>query len=318
MKPLVIITGGNGFIGRALTEKLLKQGYRVRILSRRAPKQASTNPSVSTVAVNYQDPASIAQALEGGEGIFNLAGTLFGFSYADFEKGNVTAVKNIVQAANKTRTIRTFVHVSSLAASGYAKTPKRPRLESYTALAVSDYGRTKLAGEKEVRKLNPYIKRTVIRPPIVYGKNDSGVSKIATWVKRGFMVNTSGNGYFSFVYVEDLADALVQAYQRPDTNRQTYFICEEKFHRWDYFIQEMARAMHVKKPYMPKAPVWLMRLAAFGYEMIARLTGITPALNYDKVAEATIAGHWICSSAKWRNLTGQKFTPLKKGLEQSF
>ena len=243
---------------------------------------------------------------------------LTGFSYKDFEKGNVLAVKNIVQAANRTRTIQTFVHVSSLAASGYAKSAKRPRLEAHAPLPVSDYGRTKLEGEKAVRQLNQHIKRTIIRPPIVYGKNDSGVSKIASWVKRGLMINTSGNGLFSFVYVGDLVEALWQAYKRPDTRNGLYFVSEEKTYSWNYFITQMAHAMHVQKPFMPKAPIWLMRVAAFGYESVARLTGIQPALNYDKVAEAVIPGHWICSSQKWRTLTGQKFTPLKQGLEQSF
>lgn len=318
MKPTVVITGGSGFIGRVLTDKLLQNGYQVRIFTRRKPKHASSNPSVTFATVNYQEVDSLAKAMEGAVGLFNLAGTLFGFSYRDFEKGNVTAVKNIVQAANRTRSLRTFVHVSSLAASGYAKNPKRPRLETYSSSPASDYGRTKLLGEKLIKQLSQRIKRTIIRPPIVYGKNDSGVSKIASWVKRGLMVNTSGNGYFSFVYVEDLAEALWQAYKRPETRNETYFVCEEKIYTWDYFITQMARAMHVKKPFMPKAPVWLMRLAAFGYELVARMGGIQPALNYDKVAEAVIPGHWICSSEKWRKLTGQKFTPLKKGLEQSF
>ena len=318
MKPTVVITGGNGFIGRALTNKLLAQGYQVRIFTRRKPNRKSTRANITLCQVDYQNVDSLAKALEGAVGVFNLAGTLFGFSFKDFEKGNVLSVQNLVQAANRTRTIQTFVHVSSLAASGYAKSPKHPRLESYAPLPVSDYGRTKLMGEKAIRQLSQRIKRTIIRPPIVYGKNDSGVSKIASWVKRGVMVNTSGNGYFSFVYVEDLVEALWQAYKRPDTRNETYFVAEEKIYSWDYFITQMARAMHVKKPFMPKAPVWLMRVAAFGYETISRVTGIQPALNYDKVAEAVIPGHWICSSKKWRNLTGQQFTPLKKGLEQSF
>ncbi len=318
MKQTILITGGNGFIGRALTDKLLQQGYIVRVVTRRTPKQHPTNPAVELVQANYNDPCSLQKAMQGCVGVFNLAGTLFGFSYKDFEKGNVTAVKNVVQAVNATKTIHTFVHVSSLAASGYAKTPRRPRIESYAPLPVSDYGRTKLLGEKAVRQLKPHIKRTIIRPPIVYGKNDSGVSKIASWVKRGFMVNTSGNGYFSFVYVGDLVEALWQAFTRPDTKGQTYFVCEENIYTWDYFITHMALAMHVRKPFMPKAPIWLMRLAACSYELVARVTGITPALNYDKVAEAVIAGHWICSSKKWRTLTGQKFTSLQKGLEQSF
>lgn len=318
MKPTVVITGGRGFIGRALTDKLLEKGYQVRIFTRRTPKRKPKNPDITLVPVDYTSVDSLSKAMRGAEGVFNLAGTLFGFSYRDFEKGNVLTVQNIVQAANKTHTIHTFVHVSSLAASGYAKTPKRPRLEFHAPLPVSDYGRTKLLGEKAVRRLSPRIKRTIIRPPIVYGKNDSGVSKIASWVKRGLMVNTSGNGYFSFVYVGDLVEALWLAYTRSDTRNEVYFVAEEKIYTWDYFITQMARAMHVKKPFMPKAPVWLMRAAAFGYETVARLCGIQPALNYDKVAEAVIPGHWICSSKKWRTLTNQSFTPLQKGLEQSF
>ncbi len=318
MKPTILITGGNGFIGRALTDKLLHEGYAVRVLTRRKPKQQPANPSVSLVQANYNDVSSLQKAMQDCEGIFNLAGTIFGFNYKDFEKGNVTAVKNVVIAANKTRSIRTFVHVSSLAASGYAKSSKRPRIEVSSPLPVSDYGRTKLLGEKAVRQLNQRIKRTVIRPPIVYGKNDSGVSKIATWVRRGLMVNTSGNGYFSFVYVGDLVEALYQAYIRQDTNRETYFVAEPTIYTWDAFITQMAEAMHVRKPFMPKAPVWMMRVAAFIYEMCARITGTQPALNYDKVAEAAIAGHWICSNKKWVKLTSQTFTTLKKGLEQSF
>ena len=318
MKPTILITGGNGFIGRALTEKLLHEGYQVRVLTRRKPINQPANPAVTLVQADYNKVDSLQAAMQDCEGIFNLAGTLFGTCYKDFEQGNVTAIQNIVAAANKTPAIKTFVHVSSLAASGYAKRIRRPRLEVDAPLPVSDYGRTKLLGEKAVRQLNQRIKRTVIRPPIVYGKNDSGVSKIAAWVKRGLMVNTSGNGYFSFVYITDLVEALYTAYVRPDTNRQTYFVAEPNIYTWDYFITQMAQAMHVRKPFMPKAPVWLMRAAAWTYEKSAKLTGAQPALNYDKVAEAVIPGHWICSSEKWRTLTGQKFTPLKKGLEQSF
>ncbi len=318
MKQTVLITGGNGFIGRALTEKLLQEGYRVRILTRRKPNRLPANPNVTLVQADYNDISSLQKAMTGCCGIFNLAGTIFGFNYKDFEQGNVTAVKNVVAATNRTKCVHTFVHVSSLAASGYATSVKRPREESHAPLPVSDYGRTKLLGEKAVRQLKAHIKRTVIRPPIVYGKNDSGVSKIAAWVKRGLMVNTSGNGYFSFVYVGDLVEALWQAFIRPETRGQTYFVAEDKFYTWDYFITQMARAMHTHKPFMPKAPVWLMKLSACLYENIARLLHIAPALNYDKVAEAVIPGHWICANKKWKHLTQQKFIPLQKGLEQSF
>ena len=318
MKPTVVITGGNGFIGRALTDLLLQEGYAIRILTRKQPKQQPTNPAVTLSPVDYYSVDSIQQAINGAEGVFSLAGTLFGFTYNDFELGNVTALQNVVAAVNKTPSIHTFVQVSSLAASGFAKDVEHPRTETMPAHPVSDYGRTKLEGEKAIKKLREDVKWTIIRPPIVYGKNDSGVSKIASWVKRGLMVNTSGNGYFSFVYVGDLIRALYEAYVRADVNHETFFVSEPASYSWDYFITQMAQAMHVRKPFMPKAPVWMMRLAARLYECCAKLTGAQPALNYDKVAEAIIPGHWICSNQKWCKLTGQQFTTLKKGLEQSF
>lgn len=318
MKKTLLITGGNGFIGRALTDKLLKEGYNVRITTRRAPTKQPANPAVTLVQADYNDVKSLQKALEGCAGVFHLAAAIFGFNYQDFEKANITATQNVVEAVNKTPSVETFVHVSSLAASGFATDKNAPRTEEMEPAPVSDYGITKLGGEKAAKTLRPGVKWTIIRPPIVYGRNDSGVSKIAAWVKRGLMVNTSGNGLFSFVHVDDLVEALWLAFSRPDTGGETFFICEPAVYGWDYFIGEMANAMHVKKPFMPQAPHWLMNAAAWIYETAARITGAQPALNYDKVKEAVIPGHWICSNAKWVKLTGQQFTPLSEGLKKSF
>lgn len=318
MKETLLITGGNGFVGRALTEHLLQQGYQVRIVSRHAPQKQPANPAVTLVQADYQNTDSLVKAMEGCCGVFHLAAAIFGFNYHDFEKANILATKHVVEAVNKTPSIKAFIHVSSLAASGFAPDKEHPRTEDQTPAPISDYGRTKLGGEEAVKTLRPGVKWTIIRPPIVYGKNDSGVSKIALWVKRGLMVNTSGNGYFSFIHVDDLVRALWQAYLLPQTANETYFVSESEIYSWDYFISQMALAMGRRKPFMPKAPTFLMYVAAWIYEQVARLTGTQPALNYDKVAEAIIPGHWICSNKKWVALTDQKFTPLAEGLKKSF
>ncbi len=318
MKKTVLVTGGNGFIGKKLTDALLQEGYKVKIVSRRAPKNQPVNPDVTIVKADYQDVSSLTKAMQGCSAVYHLAAAIFGFKFQDFEKANTVATQNMVQAANQTEGLERFVYVSSLAASGFAPTADQPRTEIDTPKPCSDYGITKLGGEKAVHTLKESISWTIVRPPIVYGKNDSGVSKIASWVRRGLMVNTSSKGLFSFVYVEDLVKALVMIPHLEATHKETFFICEEATYLWPVFIEKMALAMGVKKPFMPQAPLWVLKLAAGIYSLTARFTGAQPALNYDKVKEAVIDGHWICSSAKWRELSKQEFTSLDEGLKKSF
>ncbi len=318
MKKTVLVTGGNGFIGKKLTDALLQEGFKVRIVSRRLPKQQPLNPDVSIVQADYQNVDSLCKAMKGCHYVYHLAAAIFGFQFNDFHRANTVATQNMVQASNQTEGLERFIYVSSLAASGFAPTAAQPRTESDTPTPCSDYGITKLGGEEAVKTLKEGISWTIVRPPIVYGKNDSGVSKIASWVRRGLMVNTSGKGLFSFVYVEDLVKALVLITQLQGTHKETFFISEEATYLWPVFIEKMAAAMGVRKPFMPNAPLWVLKIAANIYSFFARISGSQPALNYDKVKEAVIAGHWICSSAKWRELSRQEFTSLDEGLKKSF
>lgn len=318
MKQTVLVSGGNGFIGKRLTDVLLQAGYKVRIVSRRATHTQPVNPDVSVVQADYQDIASLQKAMQGCSIVYHLAAAIFGFRYDDFEKANVLATRHMVQAANATAGLERFIYMSSLAASGFATDAQHPRTESDEPRPISDYGITKLAGEKALQDLKKNIIWTIVRAPIVYGGSDSGVSKIASWVKRGLMVNTSGQGLFSFVHVDDLVTALADMPTTAGTENQIFFVCEEQTYPWSVFIKEMANAMGVRQPFMPKAPGWLLQVAAAVYSLAARVTGGQPALNYDKIKEAQIKGHWICSGEKWRTLSGQEFTPLKEGLKKSF
>ncbi|MGB2578888.1 nucleoside-diphosphate-sugar epimerase [Elusimicrobium simillimum] len=311
------VTGGGGFIGGILTKALLDQGHSVRILSRTERKSA--NPKITYLKADYMDGDSLVKALDGCYGVYHLAAAIFAYNYSGFERANITTTKNLTEAAAKVPGLEFFVYMSSQAAGGYSVDYKNPRCEADAPAPSSDYGRTKLGGEEYVRALPANIKTIIFRAPIVYGKNDSGVSKIAAWVKRGVMVNTSkGDAYFNFIYVDDLVEALVRSVSLPGAYGQTFYVCEDRVYTWRYFIETMAAAMKVKKPFMFTAPLWVLKIVAFVYETLARFFGFAPALNYDKVREAAIPGHWVCSSKKWVTLTGQQFTTLEEGLKKSF
>ena len=313
-----VITGGRGFVGGRLTELLLKEGYRVKLLTR-GRGGPSDNPLLETVGVDYNDVQDLKYALKGADCVFHLAAAIFAFNKEEFYKANVEVTKNLCQAAAQTPEIKSFVYLSSQAAAGPSEYKNNPIDERSAAAPVSDYGATKLAAEEYVLKLPRNIHKTVIRAPVVYGKNDSGVSKIASWVARGIMVNTSSSEmFFNFVYVEDLVLALYKASQLPQADGETFFVCEPASYSWKHFINTMADAMGKPRPLMFNLPYFLLEAAAFVYESAARVFSITPALNYDKIKEASIKGHWTCSSRKWTTLTGQEFTPLEQGLKKSF
>ena len=313
-----VITGGLGFIGQKLCAKLLKEGYKVKIFSR-ANYKGPARENVEVVKVNYSNIAALRANLEGVNVVFHLAAAIFAFNYKGFYEANVQTSKNLCAAAQGVLGLDSFVYLSSQAAAGPASDKEKPITEADIAHPVSDYGVTKLWAEEYVLSLPQTMHRVVLRAPVVYGRNDSGVSKIASWVRRGLMINTSrGEADFNFIYVDDLVESLFKAASLNEANGQIFFVGEDKSYSWTYFINTMADKMKVPHPFMFTLPLWALKGIAWCYQNLARVFRFAPALNYDKVKEASIQGDWLFTSKKWIDLTGQKFTSLEQGLQKSF
>ncbi|HOX23990.1 MAG TPA: NAD-dependent epimerase/dehydratase family protein, partial [Elusimicrobiales bacterium] len=237
----------------------------------------------------------------------------------EFIRANVHATGNLAKACNQVAAApKTVVYLSSLAAGGPSTDPARPRDESEPEAPVSAYGRTKLGGEKELMQLRPGIRRVILRAPIVYGPNDSGVSVIAKWVKAGLMLNPGGGkACFSFIFIDDLATALCRA-ATDEKLSGVYYVSERAIYEWRTFISQMAAAMGRKPPFMISIPSLPLKLAAYISEKGTALLGKAPVFNRDKARES-LAGHWICSARRWEQETGfTGWTPLKEGLARTF
>jgi len=313
----VAITGGTGFIGSALTRALMAKGYQVRIFTRKLPSKRIDNAQYAVVS--FDDPETLRHAAEGADYIVHMAAVLFSRTRAGFEKANITGTANLVKAAGSlSKSPLKFIYISSLAAGGPSRSGS-PRDESMPDAPVSNYGASKLGGEKEVRQLRGSIRRTILRPPIVYGKNEFAVSKIAAWVRKGFMVNAgSSDGAFSFIHVDDLTAAIITAIENPATDGQTYYVCENRTYAWHNFIELLAAAMKVKMPFMLDLPKSLLSALGILYEGVSLLGGAEPVFNRDKAKEGA-ASNWTASSAKWERDTGSRtWTGLEEGIKKTF
>lgn len=318
MKALV--TGGTGFIGRALVKKLSGAGYSVRVITRRDPSSLIM-PEAEIVRASFNDQESLKKALGGCSVVFHLAAALYAYSKEEYEQANTTATANLGMAAlAASPPPKRFVYVSSLAAGGPSPDCKKPRTEDDADNPVSFYGITKLGGEKELCKLPDGIEKVIIRPPIVYGKNDAGLSAIATWVKRGIMLRTGSGGetFFSFIFLDDLVEALKIAAENGNMAGKTYYVCDDRIYTWSFYIAQIAKNMNRKMPRMINLSGKKVLFAGHVYEILSRLTGLEPVFNRDKAREAC-AGHWIASPAKWMAGSGwSKWTPLAEGMSRIF
>ena len=318
IKKTVAITGGTGFIGSTLARALLAKGYKVRIFTRGMPARRLENAEYAVVSFN--DTETLRNAAEGADFIVHMAALLFSRTREGFELANITGTANLVKAAGSlSKHPAKFIYISSLAAGGPSPSSAAPRDETMADAPVSDYGATKLGGEKEIRKLPATIRYTILRPPIVYGKNEVAVSKIAEWVRKGFMVNAgSSEGTFSFIHVNDLTTAVITAMEEPATDGQTYYVCENRTYAWRAFIGLLAGAMKVKMPLMLDLPKNLLSALGLAYEAVSWLGGAEPVFNRDKAKEGA-AGNWTASSAKWERDTGWKtWTGLEEGIKKTF
>lgn len=192
----VLVTGGTGVVGTATVSALLNRGHEVRLLSRRAERDARAWPSgVTAVPCDIADEATIAGAAEDCDAVVHIAG-IVRESPPDstFERVNVEGTRNIVREAERAA-VRRFVYVSSLG-SEHGRSP---------------YHQSKRDAEEIVRGFRG--ERVIVRPGAVYGPGDEHISVILKWIRTLPVVPIVGDGEQPMqpLWHEDAAKAIALA-----------------------------------------------------------------------------------------------------------
>ena len=196
---LVTLIGGGGFLGRYVAQELLAQGARVRIAQRRPKAATFLKPlgnlgQTQFVAVDIRRPDTLARAVQGSDSVVNLVGILKG----DFHSFQAVGAGNAAAAAAQAGA-RAFVHISAIGADSGSP---------------SAYGRSKGDGEVAVRAAFPAA--TILRPSVVFGREDQFVNRFAAMIAAAPLVPVvRGQARFQPVYVGDVARAVVAALAAP-------------------------------------------------------------------------------------------------------
>ena len=183
----ILVTGASGFIGSALVQALVHAGHDVSALLRRKSSVENLKGVAFTrITGDLSDQESLVRACEGVDAVFHLAGMTAAKNRAEFFTFNAEGTRNLAHAAVQSKTLRRFIAVSSLAASGPSQ-GLCPKTEGDPDHPVSHYGESKLRGELYLEELKGQLPYIIIRPPMVYGPRDKNVFLIFKTIskKRG-------------------------------------------------------------------------------------------------------------------------------------
>jgi len=302
MPNTAFVTGATGFVGRHLVACLRQQGWQVRALARNPEKFTTLfggDPAVERVAGDLTDREALRQGLADCTCLFHVAGLTKAAITDDYYRINHQATASLYDLVRETRPPLTrIVHVSSLAAVGPATTADPPA-EFPEPRPISHYGRSKLLGEEEARRLMTDVPLTIVRPPAVFGPADTDVLMFFKMVSRGILPIIGGDDKLvSLIYVEDLATALLAAAVSPVAAGRTYFVCYDHPFRWKELGTLAARIL-TRKVRCVTFPHLLTRWVGLFSEFVHRIAGRATKLNQDTTREMT-QQYWICSNERAR------------------
>lgn len=310
---VVLVTGGTGFIGSHLLERLVALRAHVRCLARKSSSRRYLPGSgVELVYGDLLTGAGLREAATGARIVFHLAGVTKARSIDDYYQGNVQATTNLLRACEEARVGR-FVHVSSLAAAG--PSPEgAPLTEDAVPHPVSHYGESKLEAEQTVRASCLSGEAVIVRPPVVFGPRDTDVYQVLRWAAKGALLQIgAADSHFSSVYVKDLVEGLIAAAVHSDTGGRTYFISNAELVSWRGFAA-IAAELARRRLRVVKVPLAAAYLIAWFAELWGRAAGKPGIVSRDKIAEASHR-YWTCTPERARREIGfSAATPLREAV----
>ena len=324
MKALV--TGANGFIGEHLVRTLLEHGDEVRAMVRREPAgEPLRRLGAEVVLGDVTRSESLPAAVLGVDVVFHLAGLVKALRSEELFKVNESGARNISEACARQTSPPVLVLVSSLAAAGPARNG-HPRTESDPAEPVSNYGRSKRAGEVAAVEFARHVPVTIVRPPVVFGEGDMNTWLLFQPIARHGLHAVPGltPRKVSLVHADDLAKALwlaagkgTRVAEGEGAAAGCYFVAGDHDPEYDELGRLIGNAVGRSRVFVVRTPDWMGRCAGAASELVSRLRGQPAIFNLDKMREAS-AGSWVCSSERIRNELGFRVArPLADRLQQT-
>lgn len=310
---IVLVTGGHGFVGSHLVERLLAAGDTVRCLSRRqGPPERLAGLPVEVVAGDLGDGRGLSEAVRGVEEVWHLGALTRARTPAEMLRVNTGGTLALARAAARAGA-RRFLFCSSLAAVG--PSPDGALLaESAPLRPKTVYGLSKQLAEQGLWSLGEPLAVTVLRPPAVYGPYDRDLLALFRGAQRGLLpVVGSPERRLSLIHAADLAEGMLHAGRSEAAQGKAWFVTHAEAVRQADLAEALGVALGRRVRRLP-VPASAARVLGTLSSLLAQLTGRAPLLTRERIREVG-EGHWVCSGEALAAATGWRArTPLATGL----
>ncbi len=311
-KPLVLLTGATGFIGRHVTRELLKRGYKLRILTRHPELVNFVDKQyVEIKKVNYLDIQTLYDVAKDVDFVVHIAGVIKGRTFDVFKKGNIYSTRNLLEAVRRGN-VRKFVFLSSQSAAGPSY--ERPLTEEDEAKPVSFYGLSKKIAERYVEKSGiPYV---ILRPSAVFGEGDRETFLLFKMVKNGISISIGDGPLFNIIYVGDLVEIIVRVLERNVINKK-YFVNNGEVLSPKRLNEIIKKIMGKRYVFHIKVPQAAAVFFAFLAEYYSNITGRESMLTREKMRELR-QYRWLASNELLKKEIFDRFTSSEEALKRAY
>lgn len=306
----IIVLGGTGFVGAHVCEKLVRQGWRVTVPTRRRLHASHLLhlPSLTVLELDVHDEAALTQAVAGHDAVVNLVAILHG-TQTDFDRVHVALPQKLARACVAAG-VKRVVHVSALGAN--ARQPET---------APSMYLRSKGQGEAVLTQAaagavagagaGTGFELTCLRPSVIFGAEDKFLNLFAKLQKMlPVMPLASAGARFQPVWVEDVATAVVRSLASDrracaGSMSPVFELCGPQVFTLKELVQLSAQLSGVRggrgRPVIA-LPSWLGRLQA---RLMALVPG-QPLMSVDNLDSMRVDN---VASGQWPGLPDLGITP---------
>ena len=317
----VLVTGGGGFLGRALVRMLTARGQSVRSFSRSRYTELKAL-GVEQIQGDLTDPHALRQACAGVELVFHVAAKAGVWGpYEAFHQPNVVGTRNVIQAC-RDQGIGRLVYTSSPSVVFNGRDMEGlDESVPYSHVHLAHYPRTKAAAEQMVRAAASHSLRTIaLRPHLIWGPGDNHlVPRIIQRARRLRQVG-DGRNKVDTIYVDNAAQAHILAAEklaeRPELSGRVYFISQDApIPLWEMVNAILAAAdlPPVKRTLSVAAARRAGAVLEWVYR-IFRLPGEPPMTRF--VAEELATSHWFDIRAAREELGYRPLITTEEGLRR--